>query len=395
MQQPDQQASDPQIEAQACPDAPSMQGLNGSTEAPSMQGQQVSPAEVSAMHGQQASSAEAPAMHDQRASPLMTLLEATQHEEITAFIFQEEEMSAEPRIPCTESNPSMQARKDSGPLVTLPEPALHEEEAAASLILQVDKASEPQVRLEAPVMHDQKASPTESPAMQAQQEPAVHEEGTATFVLQDAASSEPRGAIQVPICDEANGGSASSYGRDMGVDRMETQLDGGMHAASEMGPTASNHGGTRLLDVRQGVPEVMVASDHGETRPEVRRGMPELTAASDLGGTRLELRRGAGIPGLLASGPRSTVRLDMRQGSYAALAVSGEDDDYMAFDEPEAGLDARQGMPGAAGEEEEEEDCMACDERADAWPSDEEEVRRTSEVGAELMQGATRSKDLM
>ena len=125
-----------------------------------------------------------------------------------------------------------------------------------------------------------------------------------------------------------------------------------MYAASEEDPAASNHGCTRLLDVRQGVPGRM-ASDHGETRPEVQQGMPELTAASDHGDTRLEVRRGAGIPGILAHGPRSTVRLDMRQGSYAALAVSGEDDDYMAFDEPEAGLDERQGMPGAAGEEEE------------------------------------------
>ena len=308
-------------------------------------------------------------------------------------------MQAQAGIPASE--PSMHAQKDSSPLMTLLEPALHEEEAAASLILQVDKASEPQVRLEAPVMHDQQASPTESPAMQAQQEPAVHEEGTASFVLLDAASSEPRGAIQEatsseprraiqgPICDEANGGSASSYGRDMGVDRMEAQLDGGMYAASEEDRTAASDHGDARPELRQGVPEVMVASDHGETRPEVQQGMPELTAASDHGDTRLELRRGAGIPGLLASGPRSTVRLDMRQGSYAALAVSGEEEDYMAFDEPEAGLDARQGMPAAAGEE--EEDYMACDERADAWPSEDEEVRRTFVLGAELMQGAPRS----
>ena len=385
MQQPDQQASDPQMRAQACSEAPSMQGLNASPEDYSMQAQQASPAEAPAMHDQRISPAEAPAMQAQQASPLMMPPEAAQHEEeitasiskteaaqherevATAFIPQEEGKSSEPWVPCTESgDPSMQAQKDS------PEDPTMQAQAGIP-------ASDPS-------MHAQKDS---SPLMTLL-EPALHEEeAAASFNLQDATSSEPRRAIQGPICDEANGGSASSYGRDMGVDRMEAQLDGGMYAASEEDRTAASDHGDARPELRQGVPEVMVASDHGETRPEVQQGMPELTAASDHGDTRLELRRGAGIPGLLASGPRSTVRLDMRQGSYAALAVSGEEEDYMAFDEPEAGLDARQGMPAAAGEE--EEDYMACDERADAWPSEDEEVRRTFVLGAELMQGAPRS----
>ena len=386
MQQPDQQASDPQMRAQACPEAPSMQGLNASPEDYSMQAQQASPAEAPAMHDQRISPAEAPAMQAQQASPLMMPPEAAQHEEeitasiskteaaqherevATAFIPQEEGKSSEPWVPCTESgDPSMQAQKDS------PEDPTMQAQAGIP-------ASDPS-------MHAQKDS---SPLMTLL-EPAQHEEGAATFILQDADSSEPRGAIQGPVCDEANGGSASSYGRDMGVDRMEAQLDGGMYAAGEEDRTAASDHGDAMLDMRQGagMPGRM-ASDHGETRPEVQQGMPELTAASDHGDTRLELRRGAGVPGILAHGPRSTVRLDMRQGSYAALAVSGEEEDYMAFNEPEAGLDERQGMPGAAGEEE-EEDYMACDERADAWPSEDEEVRRTFVLGAELMQGAPRS----